>query len=143
MSLRDASMHELGVGTMRNMKSVITGIFFPSLRCMVYTPSERINIWRGKAFSKNTPAVADVTRFNAFLAVPALDIPIYFLAGIYDYTCCYSLQKEYYDQIQAPIKGFYSFDDSAHSPLFEEPEKSRLILREDVLTQNTNYADTQ
>lgn len=142
-SLRDTAMHELGVGTMRNMKSVITGIFFPSLRCMVYTPSERINIWRGKAFSKNTPAVADVTRFNAFLEVHALDIPIYFLAGIYDYTCCYSLQKEYYDQIQAPIKGFYTFDNSAHSPLFEEPEKARLILREDVLTQNTNYADTQ
>lgn len=142
-SLRDTAMHELGVGTMRNMKSVITGIFFPSLRCTVYTPSERINIWRGKAFSKTIPAVADVTHFNAILEVPRLEIPVYFFAGKYDYTCCYSLQREYYDQIQAPQKAFYTFDYSAHSPLFEEPEKAGLILREDVLTQNINYADTQ
>lgn len=142
-SLRDTAMHELGVETMHKMKSVITGIFFPSLRCTVYTPAERINIWRGKALSQTSPAVADVTLFNAFLKVPALDIPIYFLAGIYDYTCSYSLQKEFYDQIQAPVKAFYTFHNSAHSPLFEEPEKARLILREDVLVGNVNYADTQ
>lgn len=142
-SLRDNAMHELGVGTLHNMNSVITGIFFPSLRCTVYTPSERINIWRGKAFSKMSPAVTDVTRFNAFLEVPALEIPIYFLAGIYDYTCSYSLQREYYDHIQAPIKAFYTFHRSAHSPLFEEPEIAGLILREDVLTGNVNHADTQ
>lgn len=132
-SLRDTAMHELGVGTMKNMNSVITGIFFPILRCKAYTQSERINMLRGRSFSTNTPVFADVTHFNAFLEVPTLDIPIYFFAGIYDYTCCYSLQKEYYDQIQAPIKGFYTFDNSAHSPLFEEPEKAGIILREDVL----------
>ncbi len=142
-SLRDTAMHELGVGTMHNMNSVIKGIFFPSLRCSVYTPFERINIWRGKAFVKTTTAVADVTRFNAFLEVPALDIPIYFFAGIYDYTCCYSLQREYFDQIKAPVKAFYTFSHSAHSPLFEEPDKARLILREDVLTGSMDYADTQ
>jgi hypothetical protein len=30
---RDTAMHELGGGTMAAMKSVITGIFFPNLRC--------------------------------------------------------------------------------------------------------------
>lgn len=142
-SLRDTAMHELGVGTMHNMNSVITGIFFPSLRCTVYTPAERINIWRGKALSQASPAVADVTRFHAFLEVPTLDIPIYFLAGIYDYTCSHSLQREFYDQIQAPVKAFYTFHHSAHSPLFEEPVKAGLILREDVLAGNVNHADRQ
>lgn len=141
-SLRDNAMHELGVGTIHNMNSVITGIFLPSLRCTVYTISERINIWRGKGFSKTTPANEDVTHFNAFLDVPSLDIPIYFFAGIYDYTCCYSLQRYYYDQIQAPVKAFYTFNESAHSPLFEEPEKAGLIIREDILTGNINHADT-
>lgn len=142
-SLRDTAMHELGVGTMHNINSVITGIFFPSLRCTVYTPFERINIWRGKTFVKTSPVVANVTRFNAFLEMPALDIPIYFFAGIYDYTCCYSLQKEYFDQIQAPLKAFYTFSHSAHSPLFEEPDKAGMILREDVLTDSIDHADTQ
>jgi hypothetical protein len=30
------------------------------------------------------------------------------------------------------VKGFYTFQHSAHSPLFEEPEKTCKILREDV-----------
>jgi pimeloyl-ACP methyl ester carboxylesterase len=140
-SLRDTAMHELGVGTTHDMNSVISGIFFPSLRCTVYTPAERINIWRGKAFARATSVVADSAQFNAFNDVPALEIPIYFLAGIYDYTCSYSLQKEYYEQIQAPLKGFYTFENSAHSPLFEEPEKALSILLEDIVTGRNTLSD--
>lgn len=140
-SLRDTAMHELGVGTMHHMNSVISGIFFPSLRCTVYTPAERINIWRGKALARATSVVTDSAQFNAFNDVPALDIPIYFLAGIYDYTCSYSLQKEYCDQIQAPLKGFYTFENSAHSPLFEEPKKALSILLEDIVTGRNTLSD--
>lgn len=140
-SLRDTAMHELGVGTMHDMKSVITGIFLPSLRCTAYTPMERINIWRGKAFAQKTAVCTESRRFNAFDEIPSIDIPIYFFAGIYDYTCCYSLQKEYYEQIQAPMKGFYTFKNSAHSPLFEEPEKARTILLEDVLKEKNELSD--
>ena len=35
--LRDTAMHKLGVGTTRDMDSVIKGIFFPSLKCKAYT----------------------------------------------------------------------------------------------------------
>jgi hypothetical protein len=43
------------------------------------------------------------------------------------------LAKEYFDLLKAPIKGFYTFEQSAHSPLFEEPEKMRQIFIEEVL----------
>jgi hypothetical protein len=46
---RDEAMHGLGVGTMREMGSVVTGLFFPSLRNRDYTLAEKINLWRGKA----------------------------------------------------------------------------------------------
>lgn len=104
--LRDTAMHDLGVGTTLAMRSVISGIFFPSLRCTVYTPMERINIWRGKSFAQTTPVAVDSRRFNAFEEIFEIDVPIYFFAGIYDYTVCYSLQKEYYEQIKAPLKEF-------------------------------------
>lgn len=45
--------------------------------------------------------------------------------------------------MQAPVKAFYTFDNPAHSPLFEEPEKARRLLREDVLAGKVNHADTQ
>lgn len=128
--LRDSSMHELGVGTTRDMDSVITGIFLPSLRCRAYSPMERINIWRGKAFAQNTQVAHEAWNFNAFDKIREIQIPIYFFAGKYDYTCCYSLQREYYEYIQAPVKEFYTFENSAHSPLFEEPQKGLEILTE-------------
>jgi hypothetical protein len=39
------------------------------------------------------------------------------------------------------MKGFYTFEHSAHSPFFEEPERMRQILREDVLTGTNTLAD--
>jgi pimeloyl-ACP methyl ester carboxylesterase len=51
MAVRDAAMHGLGVGTTRDMRSVITGIFLPSWRFQEYTLREKINLWRGKLFS--------------------------------------------------------------------------------------------
>ncbi len=128
--LRDNAMHDLGIGTTRSMDSVITGVFLPSLRCKVYTPIERINIWCSKKFISDSPTAIDRTLFNTFDEIESLDIPIYFFGGKYDYTCCYSLQKEYYEYIKAPVKGFYTFNNSAHSPLFEEPEKAIEILKE-------------
>lgn len=128
-SLRDQAMHELGVGTTRNMNSVITGIFFPSLKCKSYTWGERINLWKGKIQSNNFPVSNDSTNFNAWKEVEAVDVPIYFLAGRYDYTCNYELQKKYYEYINAPAKEFYIFEGSAHSPIYEEPSNAEDILK--------------
>lgn len=138
VSLRDIAMHDLGIGTTHNMDSVITGIILPSLRCRVYTQKERINIWRSKRFISSSPVESDCLYFNAFDAVPSLDIPVYFFGGKYDYTCCYSLQKEYYEYLETPSKAFYTFENSAHSPLFEESKKAIGILKKDVLSANGN-----
>ena len=39
------------------------------------------------------------------------------------------------------MKGFYTFEESAHSPIFEEPERVRRIMREDVLPERVGLAD--
>jgi pimeloyl-ACP methyl ester carboxylesterase len=141
--LRDTAMHDLGVGTTHEMRSVISEIFFPSLRCTAYTPMERINIWRGKFFLAKTPAGKGIWDYNAYEDVPEIDIPIYFFGGVYDYTCAYPSQKDYFEKIKAPLKAFYTFDNSAHSPLFEEPEKAMCILTEDVLAGRKGLADAR
>lgn len=124
---RDKAMHALGVGTTRKMRSVITGIFFPTLRMTDYSLKERINIWRGKSFVNQT--MTDNFTFNAFETVQSVNVPLYFFAGKYDYTCCYELQKEYFEFLEAPEKYFYTFENSAHSPLFEESEKAEEIIK--------------
>ncbi len=72
---------------------------------------------------------------------PELAIPVYFFEGIYDYTVSYTLAKSYYQGLKAPVKGFYTFAQSAHSTMFEEPEKMQQILREDVLAGTNRLAD--
>ena len=49
--VRDTAMHSLGIGTMHNMKSVIGGIFFPSLQFREYSLKDKLNLWRGKSQS--------------------------------------------------------------------------------------------
>jgi len=143
LALRDPAMHSLGIGTMHDMDSVLTGIFIPSLQSRDYTLSEKVNTWRGKANSGVAPLWGDFLATDLSKEVTELSIPVYFFDGIYDYTCSYTLAKEYFDQLKAPIKGFYTFEQSAHSPLFEEPEKMGHILQEDVLAGVNNLADTK
>ncbi len=139
---RDKAMHGLGVGTRHDMHSVITGIFLPTLRATCYTIPERINIWRGKATLTNSPVSDDALIFDAS-DFTSFDIPIYLFAGIHDETCDYGLQREWFDAVSAPTKHFYTFDNSAHSPLFEEPDKAVGIIVRDVLgrTNNSSISD--
>ena len=48
--------------------------------------------------------------------VPALQIPVYFLEGKFDYTCVTSLARDYFEQLRAPVKGFYIFDSPRTAP---------------------------
>ena len=56
--------------------------------------------------------------------VTELALPAYFFHGVHDYTVNYQLAKDYVEALKAPLKGFYTFDRSAHSPIMEEPRKS-------------------
>ena len=129
--IRDKAMHSLGIGTARNMKSVITGIFLPSLRCKAYTQAQRIKIWKGKMASNTFPVTSDShDKFNAFEDVPKVEIPVVFLVGKYDYTCHFSLQQKYYEELEAPSKAIYIFENSAHSPIYEEYDTAKRVLEE-------------
>lgn len=139
--LRDEAMHMLGGGTMHNMDSVMTGIILPSFASPQYTLTEKINTWTGKSRSGVSALFGTMTSTDLAVAAPEVSIPVYFLEGAYDLTCLPSVAKEYFTVLKAPVKGFYTFDNSAHSPIFEEPERVRLILREDVLKGTSTLAD--
>ena len=141
LAIRDEAMHSLGVGTTHAMKSVISGIFLESLKKRDYTWSEKFRLWHGKATSGVSSLWKSMIPTDLAKEVPTLDIPVYFLHGKYDYTVSYPLAKDYLEKLQAPVKGFYTFEKSAHSPMFEEPDKVQHILLEDVLIGENNLAD--
>ncbi|RDC69689.1 hypothetical protein DLJ49_18525 [Rhodovulum sp. 12E13] len=142
MRLRDRAMHEAGVGHMHQMRSVITGIFVPMWRVRAYTLREKVNIWRGKIWSR--PFFwEDLLRDDLTARLTRLELPVYFFTGRHDYTANAELSRAYFNTIEAPVKGFYLFEDSAHSPLFEEPARARQILLSDVLGGTAALADTR
>lgn len=142
--IRDELMHDLGIGTMRNMRSVFKGVFIPVWMCKAYTLREKVNIWISKfSFIKKTKLVDELFLTNIPSKVPKLEVPVYFISGNYDLTVNHDLSKEYLNRLQAPIKGFYSFSESAHSPIFEEPEKFKKILSIDVLNADICLADKE
>jgi pimeloyl-ACP methyl ester carboxylesterase len=141
LDLRDKAMHRLGVGTTHDMKSVITGIFLPSWTCPGYTLAEKLNLWRGRAFSRSFGLWDQFIRVDLMEALPELDLPVYFLHGVYDYTCSFTLAQNYFGRLRAPLKGFYRFDHSAHSPVLEQPALARKILTTDVLAGLNGHSD--
>ncbi|HKI77778.1 MAG TPA: alpha/beta hydrolase [Ignavibacteriaceae bacterium] len=141
IKIRDAAMHELGIGTMRNMRSIVTDLFLPSLNFSEYTLSEKFYFWYGKSKSGVSQNWEEMIRTNLMDTKVDFKIPVYFFHGVHDYTCSYELAKEYFVKINAPIKGFYTFNESAHSPLFEEPEKTKKILINDIKNLTVELSD--
>jgi pimeloyl-ACP methyl ester carboxylesterase len=141
LAVRDVAMHSLGIGTMHNMRSVERDLFLESFRYRGYTLKEKVNFWRAKFSSGVSSLWKENINTDLSQAVPRLEIPVYFLEGIYDHTCSYAEAKAYFDQLDAPVKGFYTFGQSAHSPLFEEPGKTLQVLSEDVLNGTNSLAD--
>jgi pimeloyl-ACP methyl ester carboxylesterase len=139
--LRDPAMHRLGVGTTRDMRSVVTGIFLPSLASADYTWGERVNLWRGRRFSRSFGLWDQMLATDLTTVITQLSIPAYFLHGRHDRTVSYEMAKTYAGQLGAPQVGFYTFHRSAHSPALEEPDRALHILTENVLTGSTTLAD--
>ncbi|MCU0903388.1 MAG: hypothetical protein MUE83_05880 [Tabrizicola sp.] len=142
MRLRDAAMHQAGVGHTRDIDSVITGIFLPVWRVRAYTVTDKINVWRGKIWSR--PFFwEDLLRDDLSARLTTFDLPVYFFVGQHDQTANPTLSRAYFDAIEAPVKGFYEFTESAHSPLFEEPGRATAILLQDVLRGANALADAK
>ena len=140
--IRDESMHELGIGTMHKMRSIYLDIFIPVWFCKAYTLSEKVKIWKSKfTFIPRTHLNSELLSRDFTNEIKSLDIPVYFISGKYDLTVNIELSRAYLARLKAPIKGFYMFDNSAHSPLFEEPVKFRQIIEVDILNLNNSLAN--
>jgi len=141
-AIRDQYMHELGIGTMHKMRSVFRDIFIPVWTCKAYTLKEKINIWKSKfSFLPKTNLINEMLETDFTAKVPAIEIPVYFFSGKFDLTVNINLSKAYLAKLKAPLKGFYTFSNSAHSPLFEEPDLVRRVIENDILKNTNSLAD--
>jgi pimeloyl-ACP methyl ester carboxylesterase len=131
MTTRSLLMNKYGIGIMRKNCSTIS-LLKSLLFFKGYTFSEKINFARGSLFSLKHLFDKTVTD-NLFESSITFQVPIFIMHGKWDYQVSYTLAREWFDKIVAPQKMFFSFDNSAHSPNMEEPEKFVQIVRDITL----------
>ena len=121
-------VNKFGGGTTRDMTGMwpLVKIVFITRE---YTISDKLNFMNGSMFSLEH-MWNEVIQTNLFSEIDSMQVPVYIFHGKYDFTTPYSVAKEFYDQLKAPEKGFFTFENSAHSPVMEEVEKFNSIVRE-------------
>lgn len=75
------------------------------------------------------------------VSIPALSMPVLMTTGRHDYNTPFQLARQWYNKLQCPWKEWIWFEDSAHSPIKEEPGKWGQAV--DAFLQKVIAADTQ
>lgn len=55
--------------------------------------------------------------------VTSVNVPVYFFTGRYDFTDPVECTERYFNKLKAPTKHIVWFEQSAHFPFFEEPQR--------------------
>ena len=104
-------------------KSIISSLIVST----EYNLMHKLNYFRGSLFCAKTmyPQVMKVDFLNE---LKQLDIPIFFIAGKYDFITPTALVQKFYDELNAPMKELIVFENSGHLPQLEEHEQFAEIL---------------
>ena len=119
---------QFGGGVTREMKGMWPLVMM-LLEAKEYTFGDKMNYLKASMFSTKH-LWPEVINTNLFREIDSMQVPVYIFQGILDYQTPYSLAKDFYDQLKAPQKAFYTFENSAHSPLMEESERFNKIVRD-------------
>lgn len=96
-----------------------------------YTIFESLNVKKGLEFSA-TLMWEDVVKIDLFTEIDEIEVPVYFMIGRHDWNTPFEITEEYFDILIAPKKEFIWFENSAHSPCYEEPGRFNRLMVEKV-----------
>jgi len=102
---------------------LLTGLMAPE-----YSLLDSLNVARGSSFSSRNMKY-DMPR-DLLANEWQFDVPVALIMGRHDMVTPTQLAKEYFDQIEAPLKAWYEFEESAHFPHFEKPGQFTKALSE-------------
>jgi len=94
-----------------------------------YTLSEKLNYMPASMFSLEH-LWPEVINKNLSKEIDSMQVPVYIFQGKFDYQTPYIVAKDFFDQLKAPEKEFFTFENSAHSPIMEEKDKFNSIILE-------------
>ena len=140
MRVRDTVMDRLSVGHMHDMRSIVKELFLPMWRFRGNTLPEKVNTWRGPKWF-GPVFREELIRDDLCARLRKFELHVYVLSGRHDDTANADLARAYFDAIKAPVKAYYLFGSSVHSPPFEEPGRATETLLHDVMQGAATLAD--
>ncbi|MBE2223297.1 MAG: alpha/beta hydrolase [Anaerolineae bacterium] len=99
-----------------------------------YNFVEKINVFRGfldTAFI----LYPQLQEIDFRQDVPRLEVPLYVLDGAAELSARRDLALAWFDQVDAPIKRIFTFENAAHAPAFEHFEVFTQIMTETILPE--------
>jgi len=99
-----------------------------------YNLVDKANVFRG-LIDMFTLMYPQLQQIDFRQDVPRLDVPVYLLDGAAELAARRGLTLEWYDQLEAPVKRLYTFDNAGHSVAFEQFSALHQILTETVLPE--------
>lgn len=113
-------------------QSYFKGTVWPILSSPELSIKDKIGVTNGYklCLSRMWPTIV---HYNFMKECNRFEVPFFIFQGRKDENTPASLIQEYYDIIEAPEKDLIWFEDSAHGPLGEEPEKFKRLMREKFL----------
>lgn len=118
-----AILHKLGGATYSNRKPYWLELLTNDIPLMLpeYRLRGLIKYVKGLNYVLSSPLA--MTNPDFINTVKELNVPVYLLLGHHDYNCGFELAEKWLSQLKAPQKRIIWFENSAHSPQWEEPEK--------------------
>ncbi|MFK7803336.1 MAG: alpha/beta fold hydrolase [Anaerolineae bacterium] len=100
-----------------------------SLATSEFAWPDAISFVRSTSFSGRA-LWAEQQQYDAQTRHSSIEVPMYLMLGQHDKVISPELGIEYFDSLEAPEKELIWFEESAHAPLFEEPEKFNRSVKE-------------
>ena len=112
--------------------SYFTGTVLPILKSPELSIPDKIGVAKGYklCLSHMWPTIV---HYDFIKDCGPFRMPYYIFQGRLDRNTPASLVQDYYNSIEAPDKDLIWFENSAHGPMGEEPEKFKRLMREKFL----------
>ncbi len=133
MMIQRNLMTKYGGGTYKGKESLMRSMILPLLRTPEYSLTQLKQYSEGAFFSLRA-LWDEVVDHDLFRIAPSLAVPVYLTEGRHDQNTPIPIARRWFESLEAPHKEWIWFEESAHSPIKEEPEKwgetVRRIVRE-------------
>jgi len=127
-------MTKYGGGAYKQKESIWTSLVIPIIKSPEYSLADLVRYAQGSFYCLRQlwNEVSEKVRFN--VTATKFEVPVYITQGRHDQNTPSSIALHWFESLEAPHKEWIWFEQSAHSPIKEEPELWGKVIREKLFS---------